>query len=133
MASIVDILMSSMGQDFISFLRVGPQLARVFRVMRVSRLFKLVKSFEGLQKLIQTMILTLPSLINVGALSFLVFFIYSILGCFLFRDMTSGDVLNQYTNFSNFHNAIILLFRCATGEDWYRVMFDLRKGNRKCF
>ena len=63
---------------------MGPQIARVFRILRVSRLFKLVKSFEEMQNLIQTLILSLPSLINVGTLLLLVFFIYAILGVFLF-------------------------------------------------
>lgn len=47
MASIIDILMDSLGQSFISFLRVGPQLARIIRVLRVTRLLKLVKSLRG--------------------------------------------------------------------------------------
>ena len=48
MASIIDILMDSVGQSFISFLRVGPQLARIIRVLRVTRLLKLVKSLRGI-------------------------------------------------------------------------------------
>jgi hypothetical protein len=47
MASLLDILMDSLGQSFISFLRVGPQLARIIRVLRVTRLLKLVKSLRG--------------------------------------------------------------------------------------
>lgn len=50
LSSIVDIIMGfalkSGGGS--SFLRIGPQLARVVRVLRVSRLLKLVKSFQGL-------------------------------------------------------------------------------------
>jgi hypothetical protein len=123
-ASILDLFMTAMGQDLIAFLRVGPQLARIFRVLRITRLFKLIKSFQGIQKLIQTIILTLPSLINVGALMFLIFFIYSVLGCYMFKNVKRGDVTNELNNFSNFHNSIILLFRCTTGEDWYKFMFD---------
>lgn len=44
MISIFDILMAIMGAEFISFLRSGPQLARVIRVLRVTRLLKLVKT-----------------------------------------------------------------------------------------
>ncbi|MCB9207625.1 MAG: ion transporter [Ignavibacteriales bacterium] len=47
LTSIIDILMNNLGQSFLSFLRVGPQLARILRVMRVSRLLKLVKSLKG--------------------------------------------------------------------------------------
>jgi hypothetical protein len=48
MTSIIDIVLDFSGQSFITFLSVGPQLARVLRVLRVSRLLRLIKSFEGL-------------------------------------------------------------------------------------
>ena len=69
--------------------------------------------------------ISLPSLLNVGALTLLVIFIYSTLGVFLFSKVTVGDRITNYTNFWNFHNGMVTLFRCATGEDWWRIMFDL--------
>jgi len=60
----------------------------------------------------------------VTALVFLVFFIYSILGVFLFKDIDKGMVIDENNNFKNFTNALILLFRSSTGEDWHLVMFD---------
>ena len=110
-----------------SFIRVGPQLARVIRVFRVSRLLKLAKSFTGLQKIIATMIISLPSLLNIGALLFLVIFIYSILGWFLFKNAAYGNTITTMNNCQNFHNSFILLFRCSTGEDWASMMYDFRK------
>jgi len=121
--SVVDILMSTVGNGF-SFLKVGPQLARVFRVLRVSRLLKLVKSLRGIQKLLETLMLALPALMNVGALLFLVFFVFAVLGVFLFQDITSGVIIDDLNNFTNFNYAIVLLFRCSTGESWWSFMFD---------
>ena len=86
--SILDLVMDSLGQSFVSFLKVGPQIARVFRVLRVTRLLRLVKSFQGLQKLIQVAIYSIPFLLNVASLLFLIYFIFSILGVFLFQDVT---------------------------------------------
>ncbi|KAL4480370.1 hypothetical protein ABPG74_020886 [Tetrahymena malaccensis] len=126
-SSIVDIILNYSGALSASFLRIGPQLIRIIRVFRVSRLLKLVKSMKGLQKLIETLMFSLPSLINVGALLFLVFFIYSILGVFMFKDVTEGVVIDKYNNFENFGNAMITLFRCSTGENWYQFMFDCGK------
>ena len=74
--------------------------------------------------MLQTLILSLPSLVNVGSLLFLVFFIYSVLGVFMFSNIKQGDAIDSWTNFSNFGYAMILLFRCSTGEDWYKIMFD---------
>lgn len=129
LSSIVDILMSTIGTSLFSFLRVGPQLARVLRVMRVSRLLKLVKSLKGIQKLLETLTLALPALMNVGALLILVYFIFSVLGVFLFSDIVSGEIIDDLNNFSNFNYAMVLLFRCSTGESWWSFMFDTYKSN----
>ena len=123
-ASIVDILLDSLQQSSVSFLRVGPQLARVFRVLRVTRLFKLVKQFQGLQKIINTLIFSLPSLLNVGALLFLVYFIYAVLAYFLFKDIATGNLVDDRVHFRDFGTGILTLFRCSTGESWYVIMFD---------
>lgn len=134
LASAVDIMMSLfMGSSSsLKFLRVGPQLARVIRVLRVSRLLKLVKSFQGLQKVLNTMMISLPSLLNVGALFMLVLFIYSVLGCFAFKDVREGEAINDNYNFQNFHYSLILLFKVATREDWLFVMKDISKTPPRC-
>ncbi|KAL4431572.1 hypothetical protein ABPG74_017277 [Tetrahymena malaccensis] len=123
-SSVVDIIMSYSGKSFFSFLKAGPQIARVLRVLRVSRLLKLIKSFQGLQKLIQTTVFAFPKFLNATLLFILFYFIFSILAWFLFSDLQSGWRLNTFWNFSNFHRAIILLVRMSTGEDWYLVMYD---------
>lgn len=58
----------------------------------------------------------MPSLLNVLALLILVFFIFSVLGVFLFSGVTEGLVLNNNDNFHDFGSALILLFRIAGGE-----------------
>jgi hypothetical protein len=42
--SVIDLLLTALGKDVVSFLAVGPQIARVLRILRVSRLLRLVKS-----------------------------------------------------------------------------------------
>ena len=116
--SVIDIVMDLMGQDFINFLRAGPQLARVLRVLRVSRLFKVMKSkqFDGVFRILQTLIFSLPSLLNVMALLGLVYFIYAVLGVFLFKDAPYDSEYNsEWVSFSNFGHAFLILFRCSTG------------------
>jgi len=96
----------------------------VLRVLRVSRILRLIGKYEGLQALIQTITFSLPSLLNVFSLLMLIFFMFSILGVFFFKDIKSGDAINETMNFSNFGSAMIMLFRISTGEDWNRIMFD---------
>lgn len=85
-ASIVDFVFEQLmsGASF----SWAPQLMRVFRVLRVSRLIKLVKQLQGLQRLIATIIFSLPALMNAASLLVLVFFIFAVLGCFIFGEIT---------------------------------------------
>jgi len=58
----------------------------------------------------------------------------AVLGVFLFKDTLHGDILDdKYTNFYNLDQAMILLFRCSTGEDWHKIMFDLYKDKENPF
>jgi hypothetical protein len=74
------------------------------------------------------MIYSLPSIFNVLSLLLLIFFIFSILGVFLFHEKTSGHVVDDYTNFKNFGQAMISLIRISTGEEWNIIMYDLADG-----
>lgn len=94
------------------------------RVMRVTRLFRLVNKYKGLQALIQTIQFSLPSLFNVFSLLMLVYFIFAVLGTFLFRGITTGVIINDYNNFNNFGMAMLICIRMSTGEDWNYIMFD---------
>ena len=43
----------------------------------------------------------------------------------MFKSVKSGDEVTSYNNFWNFGMAMITLFRCSTGENWHKVMFDM--------
>ena len=123
-SSLVDILVTILGSS-LSFLRIGPQLIRVVRVLRVTRLFKLVRKLKGIQKILWVLYLSMPAILNLIALLFLVYFIFSVLAVFLFQNITQGVVINsELVSFRNFGIAMLTLFRCSTGEDWYKIMYD---------
>lgn len=98
------------------------------RVMRVSRLLRLLNKFKGLRALVQTITFSLPTLFNISTLLMLVYFMYAILGCFLFYTITNGDStyanFDDYFNFTNFKCAFLSVFRCSTGESWNYFMFN---------
>ena len=124
-ASLIDIiLLYSNLTSGLTFLRVGPQLARVLRVLRVSRVLRLVNKYKGMETLISVIQIAIPSLLNVFSLLMLVFFMYSILGAFIFYKIETGAIIDDYTNFHNFGMALLTLFRISTGEDWHTIMYD---------
>jgi len=62
----------------------------------------------------------------------LIFFIYAVLGVFVFGSIESGEVIDEHTNFHNFGNAMLTLLRIATGEDWNKIMFDSMNTEPDC-
>lgn len=100
--------------------------ANVLRIFRLARALRLVKRFKSLMILFQTLLQALPILMNVGGLLFLLLFVFAVLGVQLFGKVNSDqEFLNADANFSNFGQAISLLFRMATGEAWNGVMRDV--------
>eukprot|EP01017_Pseudomicrothorax_dubius_P004172 TRINITY_DN10775_c0_g1_i2.p1 TRINITY_DN10775_c0_g1~~TRINITY_DN10775_c0_g1_i2.p1 ORF type:complete len:482 (-),score=116.00 TRINITY_DN10775_c0_g1_i2:37-1422(-) len=126
-SSLVDLIMGALGTQLLSFLRAGPQLARVLRVLRVTRLLRLVKQLKELEKIILALIYSIPPMLNALALTSLVFFIFAVLAVFLFKGVTTGVMIDEYTNFQSFGVAMITLFRCATGENWPFFMYDAQR------
>lgn len=61
---------------------------------------------------------------NVFALLMLVYFIFSILASFMFGDVTTGMIIDEYTNFNTFGTSMLTLIRASTGEDWNYIMMD---------
>lgn len=123
-SSIIDLFINLFFNNTNSFFHVGPQIIRIFRVLRVIRIFKIIKKLKGLQKLIEILISALPSLFNLWILYCLVFFIYAILGVFLFQDVKTGNFIDEYNHFQNVFAAVFTLFRMVTGENWWNFMFD---------
>jgi hypothetical protein len=54
--------------------------ANVVRVFRVARVFRLINKAKTLRALFNTLIVSLPSLWNIGSLLFVLFFIFAVLG-----------------------------------------------------
>ena len=66
----------------------------------------------------------MPTLFNVATLLMLVYFMYAVLGCYLFFKITVGDNIDDYFNFKDFGRAFLTVFKCSTGESWNYVMMN---------
>ena len=80
----------------------------------------------------KTIVMSVESLINVFILLMLIFFIMAVLGNTLFLDVKEGNVIDDYKNFTNFHQSFSLLFSISTGEDWNRIMYDCMRLEPNC-
>ena len=58
-------------------LQIGP-ITTIIRSFRIARVLKLIKRAKNLQKILQTIVIALPELINVGALLLLFIFLFSL-------------------------------------------------------
>ncbi|XP_070699512.1 calcium channel, voltage-dependent, L type, alpha 1D subunit, a [Pempheris klunzingeri] len=101
-----------------------------FRLFRVMRLVKLLSRGEGIRTLLWTFIKSFQALPYVALLIAMLFFIYAVIGMQVFGKvaMVDGTHINRNNNFQTFPQAVLLLFRCATGEAWQEIMLACMPG-----
>ncbi|XP_050004296.1 voltage-dependent L-type calcium channel subunit alpha-1C isoform X19 [Alexandromys fortis] len=104
-----------------------------FRLFRVMRLVKLLSRGEGIRTLLWTFIKSFQALPYVALLIVMLFFIYAVIGMQVFGKIALNDSteINRNNNFQTFPQAVLLLFRCATGEAWQDIMLACMPG-KKC-
>uniref|UniRef100_A0A672VB43 Voltage-dependent L-type calcium channel subunit alpha n=1 Tax=Strigops habroptila TaxID=2489341 RepID=A0A672VB43_STRHB len=113
-----------------------PYSARIsitfFRLFRVMRLVKLLSRGEGIRTLLWTFIKSFQALPYVALLIAMLFFIYAVIGMQVFGKvaMRDNNQINRNNNFQTFPQAVLLLFRCATGEAWQEIMLACLPGKR---
>ncbi|EUB57745.1 Voltage-dependent L-type calcium channel subunit alpha-1D [Echinococcus granulosus] len=113
--SITDVLVTSL-QDT-SFLNLG-----FLRLFRAARLVKMLRQGYTIRILLWTFIQSFKALPYVCLLIAMLFFIYAIVGMQALDD--SSSQITTQTNFRTFGNALLLLFRCSTGESWQELMLS---------
>ncbi|MEM8669125.1 MAG: ion transporter [Planctomycetota bacterium] len=100
----------------ICFLPIDATYAAVLRLARVMRALRLLTAVPKLQVLVGALLRSIPSMGYIGLLLFLNFYVYAIIGVFLFRD-------NDPVHFQDLQISFLTLFRVVTLEDWTDVMY----------
>ncbi|KAL7638969.1 UNVERIFIED_CONTAM: hypothetical protein RMT77_010503 [Armadillidium vulgare] len=105
-----------------------------FRLFRVMRLVKLLSKGEGIRTLLWTFIKSFQALPYVALLILLLFFIYGVVGMQVFGKIAldSGTEIHRHNNFQTFFQAVMVLFRSATGEAWQEIMLSCLPPDAKC-
>nr|XP_033774311.1 voltage-dependent L-type calcium channel subunit alpha-1S isoform X1 [Geotrypetes seraphini] len=101
-----------------------------FRLFRVMRLVKLLSRGEGVRTLLWTFIKSFQALPYVALLIVMLFFIYAVIGMQVFGKiaLVDGTQINRNNNFQTFPQAVLVLFRCATGEAWQEILLACSYG-----
>uniref|UniRef100_F7HPW5 Voltage-dependent L-type calcium channel subunit alpha n=2 Tax=Macaca TaxID=9539 RepID=F7HPW5_MACMU len=124
--SIIDVILSEI-DDPDESARISSAFFRLFRVMR---LIKLLSRAEGVRTLLWTFIKSFQALPYVALLIVMLFFIYAVIGMQMFGKiaLVDGTQINRNNNFQTFPQAVLLLFRCATGEAWQEILLACSYG-----
>lgn len=96
----------------------------ILRAFRILRIVKLLQKYESIREIIMTVINILPSVSNIMCLFTLVLFIYACVGINLFSGTKRNEDIDGKNNFQTFGNAMLILMRFSTGEDWNVFMYD---------
>jgi len=90
--------------------------AAVLRLARILRALRLVSQLPRLQLLVMSLLRSIPSMLYVGILLGLLFYVYGVIGVFLFRE-------NDPFHFGNLQTALLSLFSVVTLEGWTNIMY----------
>ncbi|KAK4469124.1 hypothetical protein MN116_006708, partial [Schistosoma mekongi] len=103
--SITDVLVSELQES--AFLSLG-----FLRLFRAARLIKLLRQGYSIRIILWTFIQSIKAL------------------PYVFGNIKTDphSQLNNHNNFQTFGDGILLLFRCATGENWQEIMLDCAAG-----
>jgi hypothetical protein len=89
-----------LGIGWFTELEIGSQ-ATVMRAFRIMRIFRLMKRAKKLKIVINTFVISIPSILNVGGLLMLMVYLYAVLGNFLlaFIKTRPGYGISPWANF----------------------------------
>ncbi|XP_039183003.1 voltage-dependent N-type calcium channel subunit alpha-1B isoform X5 [Crotalus tigris] len=116
LGSITDILVTEIADNFINL--------SFLRLFRAARLIKLLRQGYTIRILLWTFVQSFKAWPYVCLLIAMLFFIYAIIGMQVFGNIALDDdsAINRHNNFQTFLQALMLLFRSATGEAWHEIM-----------
>ena len=99
----------------VCFLPMDGQFAAVLRLARILRVLRLVAAVPRLQLLVGALLKSIPSMLYVSVLLFILFYIYGVIGVFVFGKY---DPLH----FGSLGNSMLSLFQIITMEGWVDLL-----------
>ncbi|BFZ01527.1 hypothetical protein BsWGS_04567 [Bradybaena similaris] len=116
----------------LSIVIVPPTFLRIIRVFQIGRVLRLIKSAKGIRKLLFAIIISLPAVFNIGALLFMIMFVYAIIGMTSFGTVKLTGAFDETINFRTFGSSFMLLLRLSTAAGWNDVLEALLVKEPNC-
>ncbi|MDQ0256182.1 voltage-gated sodium channel [Evansella vedderi] len=101
-----DVIIVSAGHIF-----MGAHFITVLRILRVLRVFRAISVIPSLRRLVDALVMTIPSLGNILLLMSIIFYIFAVTGTMLFRETAP-----EY--FGSLQLSLLTLFQVVTLESW---------------
>lgn len=99
----------------VSLLPMGGQFATTARLVRVLRVTRLISAVPQLRLIIATLLRSLPSMVHIVLLLGVLFYIYGIMGYYLFHQVVPEQ-------WGSFGSSLLTLFGVVTLETWVDTM-----------
>jgi len=109
-----------------SGLPIDPTIGRLLRLFRGIRVLRMVKSAKGLRIILRTFLTSIPSMLNIGLMVFMAYFMFAVFALQLFWDHELRDgVFDTTVNFKTFESSMLILLQVSTSEGWTDIMNEL--------
>mmetsp|Transcript_33023 Transcript_33023/g.48453 ORF Transcript_33023/g.48453 Transcript_33023/m.48453 type:complete len:369 (+) Transcript_33023:265-1371(+) len=92
----------------------------ILRTLRIFRVLRLVTRVRVLNEIVAALINTIPKLIAIAAVLFLIFYVYAVMLTLFFKDMYE-EGLTSYDYFSRLDKTFLTLFQLMTLDSWSTV------------
>ncbi|CAD8104211.1 unnamed protein product [Paramecium primaurelia] len=135
--AIIDIIADYQSDWALAYFRSSPadsgyQFLRLFFALRCLRIILIFQGLINLQRLMRVMVFALPFLGKIFCLLIITMYIFALFGCHLYGQLEKGQVMDDQINFQNVAQAMLSLFKCASGDDWRTIMTDTMFYNPYC-
>lgn len=124
--SILDVFLPYLSYDHVMSLIPMLRLARIFRILHLCR------CGQRIQKLLLALLMSLPALVNICLLLFLLMFTFSIFGMINFAHVMKGGMIDDMLNFETFGNSMICMFVVTTTAGWDGFLVPFMNNPPKC-
>ncbi|CAI4226086.1 unnamed protein product [Auanema sp. JU1783] len=101
-------------------------------IVVILRFFTIASRRSTLKMLMLTVVMSMVRSLFIIAAMFLLVLFYAYTGVILFGMVKYGQAVGKHVNFRNGREALVVLFRSVTGEDWNDIMHDCMRSPPFC-